>query len=371
MATGFGIIGCGLISKFHARAIADVPGAELVACYDTVPEAADRLAAETGCKPYHSLEAFLADPRVEVVTVATPSGAHMEPAVAAARAGKHVIVEKPLEITLERCDAIIQACEQSDVVLSTIFPSRFHDVSQLFKRAVDQGRFGRLVLGDAYVKWWRTQQYYDSGAWRGTWELDGGGALMNQAIHSVDLLLWFMGPVEEVRADFALLGHERIAVEDVAVATLRFANGALGTIEATTAAFPGHKKRIEIHGTKGGAVMEEEDIVFWQFAESAPEDEQVLRKMAERTSGTGGAADPAAIGHHGHARQFADVLRAIQTGSKPLIDGYEGRRSVEVILAIYLSAERGMPVRLPLRSDPKLAVRETGVGGLVRAVRFQ
>jgi len=367
MATGFGIIGCGLISKFHARAIADVPGAELVACYDTVPEAADRLAAETGCKAYHSLDALLADPRVEVVTVATPSGAHMEPAVAAAEAGKHVIVEKPLEITLERCDAIIRACEKADVVLSTIFPSRFHDVGQLLKRAVDEGRFGRLVLGDAYVKWWRTQQYYDSGAWRGTWELDGGGALMNQAIHSVDLLLWFMGPLAEVRAEFALLGHERIAVEDVAVAALRFANGALGTIEATTASYPGHKKRIEIHGTKGTAIMEEEDLIFWEFAEPQPEDEEIRRKMAERKSGTGGAADPAAIGHHGHARQFADVLEAIRTGRKPLIDGYEGRRAVEAILAIYLSAERGQPVRLPLTADPQLQVRAVGVGNFVRS----
>jgi predicted dehydrogenase len=369
MATGFAIIGCGLISKFHARAIADVPGAELVACYDRVPEAADRLAAETGCKAYHSLEALLADPRVEVVTVATPSGAHLEPAVAAARAGKHVIVEKPLEITLERCDAIIRACEESDVVLSTIFPSRFHDVCQLIKKAVDAGRFGRLVLGDAYVKWWRSQQYYDSGAWRGTWELDGGGALMNQAIHSVDLLLWFMGPLAEVRAEFAMLGHERIAVEDVAVAALRFANGALGTIEATTAAYPGHKKRIEIHGTAGGAIMEEEDLVFWQFAQPQPEDEEIQRKMSQRVSGSGGAADPAAIGHHGHARQFADVLRAIQTGGKPLVDGPEGRRAVEAILAIYLSAERGEPVRLPLKEDPKLNVRQSGVAGHKQVVR--
>ncbi len=367
MATGFGIIGCGLISKFHAKAIADAADAELVACYDTVTEAADRLAEATGCKAYHSLEAMLADPRVEVVTIATPSGAHMEPAVAAARAGKHVVVEKPLEITLARCDAIIEACRQADVVLSTIFPSRFHESSQLLKRAVDQGRFGRLVLGDAYVKWWRTQQYYDSGAWRGTWELDGGGALMNQAIHSVDLLLWLMGPVVEIRAQTALLGHERIAVEDVAVATLRFANGALGVIEASTAVYPGYLKRIEIHGTRGSAVMEEEDIVKWDFAEEVAEDAAIRERMEQRLSGGGGAADPAAIGHHGHARQFTDVLQAIRTGKSPLIDGPEGRRSVEVILGIYLAAERGEPVRLPLASDPVLNARTHGVGGLKKA----
>jgi len=212
MATGFGIIGCGMISRFHARAIGDVPGAKLAACFDSVPAAADRLAAETGCRAYHDLDRLLADPAVEVVTIGTPSGAHLEPAVAAARAGRHVVVEKPLEITLRRCDAIIEACRKAGVVLSTIFPSRFHQTSVELKRAVDQGRFGRLTVGDAYVKWYRTQQYYDSGAWRGTWDLDGGGALMNQAIHSVDLLIWLMGPVAAVQAQTALVAHQRIAV---------------------------------------------------------------------------------------------------------------------------------------------------------------
>ena len=230
---GFGIIGCGMIAKFHAKAIADVRGAKLVACFDQVPAAADKLAETTGCKACHKLDDLLADPAVHIVTIGTPSGAHMEPAVAAARAGKHVIVEKPLEITLRRCDQIIAACQEAGVVLSTIFPSRFHDSSRELKRAVDGGRFGRLTLGDAYVKWYRSQAYYDSGAWRGTWELDGGGALMNQAIHSVDLLTWLMGPVVEVRAKTARLAHERIAVEDVALAAVEFANGALGVIEAS------------------------------------------------------------------------------------------------------------------------------------------
>ena len=364
MATGFGIVGCGLIAGFHARAIEDVDGAELVACYDTVPEAADRLAEKTGCKAYHSLEEMLADPGVQVVTVGTPSGAHMEPAVAAARAGKHVIVEKPLEITLKRCDAIIDACNKAGVVLSTIFPSRFHDSSAKMKQAVEQGRFGRLTVGDAYVKWYRTQEYYDSGAWRGTWELDGGGALMNQAIHSVDLLTWLMGPVAEIRAQTSLLAHERIAVEDVAMATLKFSNGALGIIEATTAIYPGYLKRIEIHGSAGSAVMVEEDLIKWDFAEKKPDDEAVEKAMAEKVSGGGGAADPAAIGHHGHARQFADVLQAIQQGTQPLVDGPEGRRSVEIILAIYLAAETAQAVRLPLESDPQLKARQVGVAGL-------
>ncbi len=361
MAVGFGIVGCGMIAKFHARAIADVEGAELVACYDTVPQAADALAESVGCKAYHNLDAMLADPALDAVSIATPSGAHMEPALAAAAAGKHVIVEKPLEITLDRCDQIIEACRRAGVVLSTIFPSRFHSSSQLLKRAVESGRFGRLTLGDAYVKWFRTQEYYDSGAWRGTWELDGGGALMNQAIHSVDLLTWLMGPVAEIAANFAMLAHERIAVEDVATATLRFANGALGVIEATTAAYPGYLKRIELHGIAGSAVMEEEDIVKWDFAEEAPEDAEVRQQMAQKVSGGGGAADPAAIGHHGHTCQFADVLQAIEQGTGPLIDGVEGRRSVEIILAIYQAAETGQRVALPLAADPQLRARKLGV----------
>jgi len=362
MAIGFGIIGCGMIANFHARAIADVRGAKLVACYDSVPAAADRLAASTGCKAYHELDGILADKKVQVVTVATPSGAHMEPAVAAARAGKHVIVEKPLEITLSRCDAIIEACRKAGVVLSTIFPSRFHDSSVELKRAVEQGRFGRLTVGDAYVKWYRTQAYYDSGAWRGTWQLDGGGALMNQAIHSVDLLAWLMGPVAEVRARVGLLGHERIAVEDVAMATVEFANGALGVIEASTAIYPGYLKRIEIHGTTGSAVMEEEDIIKWDFAKKLPRDTAILQRMAEKKSGGGGAADPAAIGHHGHARQFRDVVNAIKKGTTPAIDGAEGRRSVEIILAVYKAAETGRAVKLPLAKDPVLKARKSGIG---------
>ncbi len=343
---GFGVIGCGMISGFHSKAIADLPQAKLSACFDMHAPAAERLAQETGCRPYSDLDQFLADDAVDIVTICTPSGAHMEPAVAAANAGKHVIVEKPLEVTLERCDQIIAACEKNHVKLATIFPSRFHESSRLLKQAVDEGRFGRLTLGDAYVKWFRTQEYYDSGAWRGTWKLDGGGALMNQAIHSVDLLAWLMGPVKEISARCATLAHERIEVEDVATATLCFENGALGVIEATTAAFPGYLKRIELHGSQGSAVLEEEDIVKWDFARETDEDQQLKQRMAGRTKTGGGAADPSAIGHHGHALLFEDFLRALETDSAPAIDGRQGRMSVEIIVAIYESAKQGQAVSL-------------------------
>lgn len=358
MAIGFGIIGCGMIAHFHAKAIGDIRGAKLVACFDTVPAAADRLAAETGCRPYHDLKEMLASPDVDLVTIGTPSGAHLEPAVAAARAGKHVIVEKPLEITLTRCDRIIQACDRAGVKLGTIFPSRFHDSSQELKRAVDAGRFGKLTLGDAYVKWYRSQAYYDSGAWRGTWQFDGGGALMNQAIHSVDLLTWLMGPVAEIRAQTATLAHERIAVEDTAVANLRFASGALGVVEASTAAYPGYLKRIELHGSEGSAAMEEEDLVKWDFAQKDRRDAAVKRQMDQRHSTAGGASDPSAIGHHGHTRQFRDFVEAIQKDRLPAVDGREGRKSVEIILGIYKAAETGRAVMLPLASDPALRARK-------------
>jgi predicted dehydrogenase len=357
MAFGFGIVGCGMISTFHAKAIADVRGAKLVACCDTRAESADKFASANNCTAYHSLDAMLADKKVDVVTIATPSGLHMEPAVAAARAGKHVIVEKPLEVTLKKCDRIIAECEKAGVQLATVFPSRFHDSSVKLKKAIEGGRFGKLTVGDAYVKWFRTQQYYDSGAWRGTWALDGGGALMNQAIHSVDLLTWLMGPVVEIRAMTALLAHQRIEVEDTAIATLRFANGALGTIEATTAAFPGYLKRIEIHGSEGSAVLEEEDLKTWDFAKPRKEDKAILDEMKKSKSSGGGASDPSAIGHHGHAKQFADVLDAIRRKRAPAIDGHEGRRSVEIILGVYKAAESGKPVKLPLKTDPPLAAR--------------
>lgn len=342
---GFGIIGCGMIATFHAKAIREA-GGELIGCYDRIPLAAERIAKEFGCRAYAALDELLADPAIEIVTIGTPSGAHRDPAVAAAAAGKHLIVEKPLEVTLAKCDEIIDAAQKAGVTLSTVFPSRFHPASQTLKKAVEAGRFGKLTLGDAIVKWYRTQQYYDSGVWRGTWALDGGGALMNQAIHSVDLLAWLMGPVAEISAMTGLLAHERIEVEDVAVATLKFKNGALGTLEATTAAWPGYLKRIEIHGSNGSAVIEEEDIIKWDFAQAADEDAAIRESMAGKLSGGGGAADPAAIGHHAHAKQFKDVIEAIQTGRQPAIDGYEGRRSVEIIVGVYESAKTGKTVKL-------------------------
>jgi predicted dehydrogenase len=347
---GFGIIGCGMIAEFHTRAINEIEGARVVAAYTRNPANGAKIAelAEGECAVFDDLDAMLAQPGLDVVCICTPSGAHLEPAVRAAKAGKHVVVEKPLEITLSRCDAIIDACDRAGVRLCTIFPSRFTAANLRLKEAIDLGRFGRLTLGDTYVKWWRTQQYYDSGGWRGTWDLDGGGALMNQAIHNVDLLYWMMGDVAAVSAMTATLAHERIEVEDTAVAVLRFQSGALGTIEAATSAFPGLLKRTEIHGDRGSARVEQDDLTLWEFQEKVPSDNEVFAAMAGQSGFKAGASDPRGITHIGHRDQLSDFLRAIDEGGAPLVDGREGRKSVEIIRAIYRAAETGAQVMLPL-----------------------
>jgi predicted dehydrogenase len=354
MSVGFGIVGCGMISNFHARAIEQIRGAKLVACTDNIAPAREKFAGANNCRAYASVAELVKDKQVDIVNICTPSGAHRDSAVAAARAGKHVVVEKPLEITLKRCDAIISACRQNKVKLCTILPSRFSAANIALKQAITEQRFGRLTLGDTYVKWWRSQEYYDSGGWRGTWALDGGGAYMNQAIHNVDLLYWFMGDVAEVTGLTTTIAHQRIEVEDVGVAALKFKSGALGTIEATTSAFPGLLKRTEIHGTTGSAIVEQDDILLWDFAKKSPRDAALRRKFAKKVGGTGGASDPAAISFLGHQKQLEDFIRAVETNGKPLVDGEEGRKSVEIILAIYKSSWTGRRVELPLKSDPRV-----------------
>lgn len=347
MSMGFGIIGTGMIAHFHAKAIQAMPGGKVAACFNQSPEKASQFAAQYGCRACSSLEELLADPGVQIVTICTPSGAHREPALAAAAAGKHVVVEKPLEITLERCDDIIRACEQAGVKLCTIFPSRFSPANLALKQAIDNGRFGRLTLGDTYVKWWRTQEYYDGGGWRGTWALDGGGAFMNQAIHNVDLLAWLMGDVAEVAGFTQTLAHERIEVEDVGVACLKFRNGAIGVMEAATAAWPGLLKRTEIHGSRGTVIVEQDSILKWEFADPQPDDQELLQRLGGSSATTGGAADPKAISFIGHQLQLQDFVDAITEKRAPRVDGAEGRKSVEIILALYAAARSGQTQKLP------------------------
>jgi len=343
---GCAIVGCGMIARFHARALAEVPGTRIAALVGRSGANADKMRQELAlaCDVATDLGDVLKRKDVDVVIITTPSGAHQEPAVAAANAGKHVVVEKPLEITLERCDRIIDACAKNRVQLCTIFPSRFGDANRELKQAVTQGRFGRLTLGETTCKWWRAQSYYDEGGWKGTKALDGGGALMNQAIHNVDLLLWMMGPVTHISGMTTMLAHERIEVEDTAVTCLRFKNGALGVIQATTSVWPGLAKTIGVHGERGTVVIEQDDLLRWEFNPAAPEDEAIRAHFAQKAGGSGGSSNPAAISHVGHTRQLADFVEAIRTGRPPLVDGREGRRAVEVILGIYEAHATGRVV---------------------------
>jgi predicted dehydrogenase len=345
---GVCIVGCGMIARFHIRALAEIPGTRVTALVDSVPGAPQRLADEMklSAAGHTDLAAALKQKDVDIVIVSTPSGAHMDSAVAAANAGRHVVVEKPLEITPERCDRIIDACDKNKTKLCTIFPSRFADSNATLKAAVDAGRFGRLTLGETTCKWWRTQEYYDKGGWRGTWKLDGGGALMNQAVHNVDLLLWLMGPVTHVTGFTATLAHERIEVEDTAVACLRFKGGALGVIQATTSVHPGYPKTIAIHGDRGSAVIEQEDVLRWDFSPPTPEDEQVRQRFAQKVGASGGASDPAAISHRGHMLQLSDFVAAIRSNRTPQVDGREGRKAVAAICTIYEAARTGKAVEI-------------------------
>lgn len=340
---GFAIVGCGAVARTHVRALAEVAGARVAALVGRAEEAPRRLAAETGLDVPVFTDIYDALERGDVhgVIVCTPSGMHMEFALAAAAAGRHVVVEKPLEVTTERCDRIIEACDAAGVKLCTIFPSRFGDANLAVKAAIDAGRFGRLTLAETTCKWRRSQEYYDAGEWRGTWRLDGGGALMNQAIHNVDLLLWLMGEAESVTGFAATLAHERIEVEDTAVAAVRFRGGALGVIVAATSVYPGFPKTMAVHGDRGSAVVEQDDLVVWRFAEETVADDAIRARFARRAGGSGGADDPKAIAHEGHARILRDVVAAVREGRPPAVDGREGRRAVALIEAVYEAGRTG------------------------------
>jgi len=340
----FGIIGAGLIADFHARAIGDIPNTKLIACCDKIPDRAEKLADKYDAKAFESYEEMLKLEEVDIVTIATPSGLHMEPTIAAAEAGKHVICEKPLDVTLERIDAMIDAHEKSGTRLGGIFPYRFNDMMVPLRGAINSGRFGVITYAGVYVPWWRTDEYYKD-SWHGTWKLDGGGALMNQSIHMVDMLCDVMPPIESLKAFVGTLGHPQIEAEDSAVAILRYTNGALGIIYGTTASYPGQFRRFEITGTKGTVVNVENSITVWQFVDERPEDEQIRKKFG-RIAGGGGVSDPAAITHENHTRNFKAFIDALESGEDFWISGAEARKAVEVILAVYKSAKEQKLVKL-------------------------
>jgi UDP-N-acetyl-2-amino-2-deoxyglucuronate dehydrogenase len=336
----FGIVGAGLIADFHARAILSLDNARLIGICGIDRKKVIGLSQKYNCKAYSECKELLNSSEIDIVTIATPSGAHMEPAIDAARHGKHVICEKPLEISLERIDMMIEAHEKAGTKLGGIFNYRFHDSLKYVKSAIDSGRFGRITCASVYVPWWRSEAYY-TGSWHGTKKLDGGGALMNQAIHMVDILQFLMGPVESLQAYTATLAH-KIEVEDTATCILRFRSGALGMIYGTTASFPGQFRRLEITGTGGTVVQVENSFKVWQFNDQSDEDNEIASKYGQ-IEGGGGVSDPAAIQYEPHARNISAFLNSVEEGKQFEIEGKEARKAVEIILGIYRSASEGRP----------------------------
>lgn len=338
----FGIIGGGMIAETHVKAIQEMEGGMLHAIYARNSEKAAQLGKQYSCASYSDLQLFLADKNIDVVTIATPSGAHLEPAIAAARAKKHIVCEKPLEVTTARIKEMIKAANEEEVILSGIFNRRFNPAVEQLKLAVENGRFGTLALCDAQIKWYRTQAYYDSGKWRGTLALDGGGALMNQGIHTIDLLLYLVGNVRRLSASMALLTHQNIEVEDTAVAILEFENGARGTIQGSTSCWSstGHPAEIQICGSHGSVFLSDESFRVWDFKEKAVQDDYVFNNLLKTTQRGLGANDPKAINHLGHQRNFENVVTSIHQQKAPLITGEEAMKSVQLIEAIYQSARK-------------------------------
>ena len=336
------LVGCGRISANHCEAISKVDGLELAAVCDVVESRAKETGAKWGVPYFTSYEKMLEAGGFDAVAIATPSGLHPAMGILAAKAGKHVISEKPMAITLASADALVQACDDAGVKLFVVKQNRLNATVQLVKRAIDKGRFGKLFLANTTVHWARPQEYYDQAPWRGTWEFDGG-AFMNQASHYVDLMQWLVGPVESVIAKTATLAR-RIEAEDSGAAVLKFRNGALGVIEVTMLTYPrnlegsftliGEKGTVKIGGT---AVNK---IEHWQFADSDPDD-----ALVEQVN-----TDPPSVYGFGHEPYYRNVLKVLRGEAVADTDGRGGRKSLELILGIYESAKTGREVPLPLRA---------------------
>lgn len=335
---GFGFIGSGAIANFHARAVAASNGGVSIGVASRRLGSAQAFAKAHGI-PFATddVKELLKQPGLGAVCITTPSALHLEPALAAIRAGKHLMIEKPLDSTVEGTDHILGEAAKAGVRVGSIFQARFSDAARQLKAAIDAGRFGRLVLASCYVKWNRTKEYYTG--WKGKLSEDGGGAVINQAIHGVDLLQWFAGMPVEVFA-WATQRVHKIESEDTSIAALKFGSGALGTIEASTALWPGFARRIEVLGENGSAVMEDDDIAKWEFRDARPED-AAIRAARENSAKGSGAADPMAINFEGHRRQIQDFIDGIGAGRPFFIEGAEARKAVSLVRAIYESAETG------------------------------
>ena len=337
----FGIIGCGVISGWHAQAIDSVEGAKLYGVTDVSEQSRVEFAKKFDARPYASVEELLAEPEIDVVCICTPSGLHAPLAIAAANAGKHIVVEKPMAITHEQIAGILEACKENNVKMSVVSQLRFTAAVQTVKKAIEDGRLGKVVLCDLDMKFFRSQEYYNSGGWRGTWALDGGGALMNQGIHGVDVMQYIMGPVKSISAFARTLARD-IEVEDTAVAILEYENGAIGEICATTSVSPGSERVLEISGDKGNITMVGDEITVWNVEGELPS-EDAMPSVSRRDNSSN---DPTCFGIKGHIAQIKDIVDAVLNDRAPRITQYDGATPVEIILAIYESSKTGKVVHL-------------------------
>ena len=338
----FAVVGAGMIGELHSRVISQMEGVELAYICDIAMDRAKALTDKYGGEPTADLDGMLRGEGVDAASICTASGDHAKFGIRAAEAGKHVLVEKPIDIHLDSADALIAAARKAGVKLGVIFQLRFLDASREVKKALDEGVLGNLVMADCYMKFYRPQSYYGSSIWKGTKALDGGGALMNQGVHGLDLLLHLAGDVAAVQAYSGILAHEDIEVEDTLVAAVKYANGALGVVQATTSIHPDFQQRIELHGTEGTIILEgteETWIKHWEtFKDGKREVEEV------EVDHDAGAAAVLEAGGEGHRRQIADFVQAIREDREPAVNGEEGRRSLAAVRAIYDAAESGREV---------------------------
>ena len=342
----FGIVGPGSVAQLHCRAIHQARGAEAISVCGRNAGRTEIFAAQHGLIPYTDFDAFISNPEIDAISIATASGAHLEAGIRAARKGKHVLCEKPLEVTSSRAAALIAACAKAGVRLGVYFQARMDDCTQVAKNAIDQGRLGQLLFASCQMRWFRSQDYYDSAAWRGTRALDGGGCLMNQGIHTLDLLVYLAGMPKTVSAFQGPVTHQRIEVEDNLCASIRFANGAVGTIEASTSCAPGFPRRVDISGETGSIGIEDNRIVRWSFLDQRPEDEDIIRRFKAGSDSVGGASDPTAIDVNGHCLLVEDFSRSVFENRDPLISGVEAKKAVDVVCAVYDSLDLGQTVTL-------------------------
>jgi UDP-N-acetyl-2-amino-2-deoxyglucuronate dehydrogenase len=336
---GIGIIGTGAIAIKHAQAIAELKNAKLLGLFNPNPQSAEAARARFSQPVFSDMDEFLGIEGLDIVCICTPSGMHLEPGLAAVRAGKHLMVEKPIEINVSRADELIEAAEQKGVKLAVIFQNRFSPDYQKLKQAVDAGIFGRLLMGNAYVNWFRNDAYYATSTWKGTLKADGGGALINQGIHTIDLLLDLMGDVKTVYGQVQTTLYP-IEGEDLGAALVNFQNGALGNITSATALYPGYPERIELFGTQGSAILEGGKLTAWNVRGEAP------LEIATTDALGSGSSDPNAIGIQLHLDQWKLFLEALDTGREVVVDGETARKSVRLISAIYESSRRREPLTL-------------------------